>query len=62
MDTGTMFLLSIIAMTAVVTWILGRKPARTLQAEERSLPDIALGRAAEPPFGVPRSDAAMGGD
>jgi hypothetical protein len=56
MDTGTMFLLSIIAMTALVTWILGRQPARTLPALERARPGT------EPSFGVPESDAAMGGD
>lgn len=35
MDTGTMFLLGIICVTAVFTWILGRQHSRGLEARQR---------------------------
>jgi hypothetical protein len=34
MDTGTVFLLSIIAVTAMVTWILNRPPSRPPDTQE----------------------------
>lgn len=44
MDTGTMFLLGIICVTAVFTWILGRQHSRGLEAGERQRLDRELER------------------
>ena len=35
MDKGTMFLLGIVCVTALVTWILGRQHSHGLEAEEQ---------------------------